>query len=206
MKEYSNKLLDFLCPVLHDYLPNNTMFEETFDLFEYLLALIYLDFANRYLFNWNDILGIDFDRFIEFLKNRYNIGNISREKIKKVDDSTISISNGENSLKLKLNNKKTALEIEGCRTDKLLADEENGKLNIYLDITWSPDGRFGWRFFGNRGKWEGSPIGEFVSNGLKQGSNWDLIKAGFFNGSIERFKKIVELHKKLSQNYNRSWI
>lgn len=64
----NNYLLDFLYPVLHDYLPNNTMFEEIFDLFEYLLALIYLDFTSRYLFSWNDILGIDCDRFIEFLK------------------------------------------------------------------------------------------------------------------------------------------
>lgn len=84
-----------------------------------------------------------------------------------------------------------------------MADEENGKLNIYLDITLSPDGRFGWRYFGYRGKWEGSPISEFVSNGLKQGSNWDFIKAGFFNGSIERFKKIVEIHKKMQEYQKR---
>ena len=199
----NNYLLDFLYPALHDYLPNNTMFEETFDLFEYLLALIYLDFANKYLFNWNDILGIDCDRFIEFLKNRYNIGDISREKIKKLNDSTIRVDNGENSIKLKLNTEKTTIEIKGGgRTDKLLADEENGKLNIYLDITWAPDGRFGWRYFGPRSKWEGSPISEFVSNGINQGSNWDLIKAGFFNGSIKRFKKIVKLHKKMQQYQN----
>jgi hypothetical protein len=48
----------------------------------------FLDIRSRYLFSWNDILGIDCDRFIEVLKNHYNIYNMNRYNIKKVDDST----------------------------------------------------------------------------------------------------------------------
>jgi len=41
--------------------------------------------------------------------------------------------------------------------------------------------------------------------GLEQGSEWGLLKAGFFNGSIERFKEVVEIHKKLLQNQANRW-
>lgn len=204
----NNYILDLLRPFLHDYSPDESKYEETFDLFEYLLSLTFLDFANKFLFSWNDILGNDCDRFIEFLKMRYNFGGVGKDKIKKIDDSTIIVSNGNKNLKLNLDTEKTCviIKIDDGRTDELLVNPENGKLNIYLDEKWSPNGRFGWRYFGHRERWELSPLYEFVYSGLNQGSNSELLKAGFFNGSTERFKKIVESHKKLQQNQTKGWI
>ena len=71
----------------------------------------------------------------------------------------------------------------------------------YLDIVserFAPNVRSGWCYTG--ANWDRSPLAEFVRKGLEQGSEWGLLKAGFFNGSIERFKEVVEIHKKLLQN------
>ncbi|NAS89256.1 hypothetical protein C4E24_05900 [ANME-1 cluster archaeon AG-394-G21] len=114
-------LFDLLRPVLRDYLPGDTRYEETFDTFEYLLALTYLDVVNE---------------------------------------------------------------------------------------SYAPEGRFGWRYTGRtmwssglvEDNWDRSLLAEFVRTGLEQGSEWGLLKAGFFNGSIERFKKVVESHKNLLQS------
>ena len=71
----------------------------------------------------------------------------------------------------------------------------------YLDIVserFAPNVRSGWCYTG--ANWDRSPLAEFVRKGLEQGSEWGLLKAGFFNGSIERFKEVVEIHKELLQN------
>ena len=84
----------------------------------------------------------------------------------------------------------------------------------YTDIVredWSPVGRFGWRykeFFvlpedANR---RSSPLADFVRVGLEQGADWGLLKAGFFSGSIERFKEVVEKHKEFVQRVVINWI
>jgi hypothetical protein len=110
-------LSGLLRPILGDYLPEDAGYEETFDTFEYLLALTYLDIVSE---------------------------------------------------------------------------------------SYAPKVRFGWRYTGDN--WNHSPLAEFVRTGLEQGSEWGLLKAGFFNGSIERFKKVVEIHKKLLQNQaNNMW-
>ena len=99
----SNYLFEFLRPVLYDYLPDDSRYEEVFDIFEYLLALTY-----------RDIMG-------------------------------------------------------ESRT---------------------PVGRFGWRYKRWPKDWKLSPIFEFIQTGLKQGPNWGLLKAGFFEGSPERFQEV----------------
>lgn len=48
----SDYLADQLRPALRDYLPDNRRYEETFDLFEYLMALIYLDLTGD---SWSPI-------------------------------------------------------------------------------------------------------------------------------------------------------
>jgi len=116
-----------LRPILRDYLPDDTRYEETFDTFEYLLALTYLDI---------------------------------------------------------------------------------------VDNSYAPEGRFVWRYTGRIARssglveeiWDSSPLAEFVRKGLEQGSEWGLLKAGFFNGSTERFKEVVEIHKKLLQDQTQGWI
>jgi hypothetical protein len=111
----SNYIFDLLRPVLREYQPSEKKYEETFDIFEYLLALTYCDI---------------------------------------------------------------------------------------VETKWAPVGRFGWR-----AKWPGTiGISEFVVNGRNLGEAWQLLRAGFFNGSAERFSQIVEAHKDLLQEQVRSWI
>ncbi len=204
----NNYLCEILRPVLHDYLPDSTIFEEIFDIFEYLLALTYLDFVDKFLFSWDEVPGDDSDRFIEFLRQRYSVIGVEKEKIKKIDKMTINISTEKNHIWLKLNDEKTnaTLTIDDGRTDEFLVSIENGEINLYLDEKWSPVGRFGWRYSRFERRWKHSPLAEFIRSGLDRGSDWELLKAGFFNGSIERFMKVVEIHKKLLQNQTKGWI
>jgi hypothetical protein len=112
-------LFELLHPVLCDYLPGDTRYEETFNIFEYLLSLTYL----------------------------YTVGG-----------------------------------------------------------SHSPSGRFEHRGTGYTGttmrsgvledNWGHSPLAEFVSMVVAQGSEGELLKENFFDGSIERFKEVVEIHKK----------
>jgi hypothetical protein len=106
----NNYLFDPLRPVLREYEPSDGKYEETFDIFEYLLALTYLDI---------------------------------------------------------------------------------------VETQWAPVGRFGWRV--RRPGFEATGLSRFVDNGLKLGDAWPLLRAGFFNGSVERFKEIVEAHRNLLQ-------
>jgi hypothetical protein len=112
-------LFELLHPVLRDYLPRDTSYEEAFNIFEYLLALTYLHIVGG---------------------------------------------------------------------------------------SYSPSGRFEHRGTGYTGttmrfgvledNWDRSPLADFVRTGIAQGSEWGLLKAGFFDGSIEQFEKIVGIHKK----------
>lgn len=49
---------------------------------------------------------------------------------------------------------------------------------------WGPIGRYGWKHKSLHGK---SPYSLLVDDATKRGQNWDLIKAGLFNSSIEEF-------------------
>ena len=86
---------------------------------------------------------------------------------------------------------------------------------IYLDIInegtsiefkRSTIGRFAWQ--------RGTPFNRerlpqsiegFVENGLNQGDKWSLLKVGFLNGSIERFKKCREAYENLLKKISESW-
>jgi len=86
---------------------------------------------------------------------------------------------------------------------------------IYLDIInestsiefkGSTIGRFAWQ--------RGTPFNRerlpqsiegFVENGLNQGDKWSLLKVGFLNGSIERFKKCREAYENLLKKISESW-
>ena len=109
-------LFDLLRPMLHDYLPEEQKYADMFDVFEYLLALTYMDL---------------------------------------VRDS------------------------------------------------WSPIGRFGWRY--QRYGWERFHLAEFVRNILEQGTNSEPLRAGFFNGSLQRFSELVQVHKEWIQKVTSAW-
>ncbi|MCD6374289.1 MAG: caspase family protein [Caldisericaceae bacterium] len=54
---------------------------------------------------------------------------------------------------------------------------------------WGPPGRFAYKHR-NRGGRDG-PFYEVISEAKSQGENWPPLKAGFFNGSYERFQEIT---------------
>jgi len=57
---------------------------------------------------------------------------------------------------------------------------------------WAPYGRFVWRYSDD---YKTSCIGDFVKEGESKGNNWEFLKAGFFNGSIEDFKRYNKKYK-----------
>lgn len=68
--------------------------------------------------------------------------------------------------------------------------------------TWSPPGRFAWRY---RDDWERAPCVQFVSAGLEHAEDWDLLKAGFFGGSPARARHVVNLHDRWLRQATSGW-
>lgn len=88
----------------------------------------------QYLFCWDEVPGTDGAKFIEFLKENYDVDWARTENIEKTDDGkVINVSSENNSFSLRLNNEKTKaiLTIDDERTDRLTAKIDNGRLNIY---------------------------------------------------------------------------
>jgi NAD-dependent SIR2 family protein deacetylase len=112
-------LSELLRPALYDYLPDDTIYEETFNIFEYLIALTYLDIVTE-----------------------------------------------SHSPHGRFENRVTGYTGTTMRCDGVVEDN-----------------------------WDRSPPAEFVA---AQGG--ELLKENFFDGSIERFKEVVEIHKKLLEN------
>lgn len=95
------------------------------------------EYAAMYVFSWDEIPGKDNGLLIKFLMQKFDIDWVKTAKIEKTnDDKTINVSTEKNSLSLKLNDEKTEviLEIDDGRTNKLVAENGIGKLNIYAAI------------------------------------------------------------------------
>lgn len=87
-----------------------------------------------YLFSWDEIPGNGNGRLIYFLHREHRLDLLRDTKIEKIDNNrTIRVTGGENTVLLKLSDEKTKvnLEIDDGRTAELIANMENGKLNIY---------------------------------------------------------------------------
>lgn len=87
-----------------------------------------------HIFSWGDIPGNDNRRLIEFLVQKFDIDWVKTANIEKTkDDKIVRLTEGNNSIHLKLNNEKpdVKLEINDGRTYKLIVKKENNKLNIY---------------------------------------------------------------------------
>ena len=81
----------------------------------------------------------------------------------------------------------------GKSYEQLFDDFEIYSALIFSDVTnrsWSPIGRFGWKH--ERGI-EGSPFDRMVEESKKDGENWLPLKAGLFQGSLEKFIKLSAL-------------
>lgn len=92
-----------------------------------------------YLFNWGEIPGEDSNRLIEFLKRNLGIDWVQPNNITK-DGTTISISDGVNSLSLELDEEimKVTLRIKNSTVDEFAAKKENGKLKVYKERNIHP--------------------------------------------------------------------
>jgi len=68
---------------------------------------------------------------------------------------------------------------------------------VYADIAdhaWGPPGRFAYK---HRERGKASPYHELLDEAKSRGENWAPLKAGFFNGSYERFQQIFDEYEKL---------
>jgi hypothetical protein len=62
---------------------------------------------------------------------------------------------------------------------------------------WGPAGRFGWK--SSRGNTP-NPFKYFCDEASRNKESWRPLKAGFFDGSYERFKKIEQYYSQRLQN------
>lgn len=89
-------------------------------------------YLEQYLFNWDDILE---EKTEVFKKNFIEIFDwewVNTAQFTKIDDMTINISDGRNSILLKLNQDQTKVNFEyGNIPYDLIAKKENNKVNIY---------------------------------------------------------------------------
>jgi hypothetical protein len=100
------------------------------------LVAVEEDIPDEYVFSWTKIPGTDDERLKRFLRERYHIDWVCTAGIVKSEDGKIiNISRNEAALSLLLNNDKSEviLKIGNIETDKFIAKEENGELNIYPD-------------------------------------------------------------------------
>jgi hypothetical protein len=54
---------------------------------------------------------------------------------------------------------------------------------------WGPLGRYAWKYTSRYG--ENNPFSKLKNEAFEQRDNWEIIKAGFFNSSFERFEKTI---------------
>jgi len=86
------------------------------------------------LFGWDDIPGEDIEKLASYLREDRNIGWVECENIhKSEDDQSLHISEGENLIKIMIDEKKEKgiLEINNARICDLKVKKENNKLKIY---------------------------------------------------------------------------
>ncbi len=60
---------------------------------------------------------------------------------------------------------------------------------------WGPIGRFGWKYSGRHS--EENPFDDLVREAELQKADWGPLRAGFFNGSSERFAEIANGYREL---------
>jgi len=99
-----------------------------------------MEFGNKALkyeygriFSWGDVPGNDSDKLQTFLEGKIYVGWAKNAKIRKTDDGkAIIVSNGTNSLSLRLNEEKTkvTLTFDNGKTHEFIVKTKNGELNI----------------------------------------------------------------------------
>lgn len=75
---------------------------------------------------------------------------------------------------------------------------------------WCPVGCYAYRYRERFGgltdeTWGRSPLMAFVREGQKLGSNWELLRAGFFNGSLGQLNAMVTKHREFTNQVVARW-
>ena len=142
-----------------------------------------LRIGEKYLFNWGDVPDNDNGRLVDFLKRGFGVDWISRKSVnieKTKKGNIINVSTPDNSLSLKMNDKKTEVFIEtnDDRKGRLVVKTEDGTMKIYDGtethyIGWSP-----------------TFVGGFISNALLKTKKFVLYSG---TCSPEKFRHTVGL-------------
>jgi hypothetical protein len=75
----------------------------------------------------------------------------------------------------------------------------------YFDLSnnsWTTLGCFSWRY---RDSGNNAFYLKFIEEGISYGDKWDLLKAGFFGGSVERLQLVKEAHTKFIMRILYEW-
>lgn len=99
--------------------------------------LLGLKFVEKCIFSWDEIPGKDDVKLIGFLKQNFDVDLLTTRKIaKRSDGKAIDISDGRNSISLKLNTDrmKVNLIINGNKIDEFKGKKDEGKLNIFHNV------------------------------------------------------------------------
>ncbi len=79
----------------------------------------------------------------------------------------------------------------------------------YIDLTGNiraPYGFFAWRYKDYEEDKRKSPLDEFIGQVIQQRSEAEILKVGFFKGSVEKFKEIVEKYKSRLKEVTKEWL
>lgn len=147
-----------------------------------------------HVFSWAKIPGTDDKRLKEFIGKKYHIDWVSTaEIVKSEDDKAISITKEDKTLSLTYNSEdhEVILKINNIETDKFIAKEENGELNIY------------------KGFIQNNKIDEEVNNSIKECAK--MSPEAFIHGMLPFLLRVIGFNAyrddraNISTFYDRIW-
>jgi hypothetical protein len=118
--------------IYHEWIP---VLVERFD--ELLPPFRVASRPSKYFFSWDNVLGKDEKRIVEYFRNDLSIDQVENVEIHKSDNGkTIHILNGDRSAKVIIDDRERAhIKINNKRFCSLNIKKENGKRNLYTRST-----------------------------------------------------------------------
>jgi hypothetical protein len=163
------------------------------------LATIMLEPRYRDSLNDNDTIAIE-------KLHVYSVFNENADKLVPRENAKREYTAANNYLSDVLRNVLRSYIPDEIKYEGTFDTFENLLSLVYRDLvggSWSPIGRFAWRYKGRYP--EKSPIFDFFNNGLKQKGEWSLLRAGFFDGSVDQFIKISKENNDWSYEISKNW-
>lgn len=93
--------------------------------------------AEKYLFSWNDALGVDNRRFLNFLRDDHKISFGARITMSK-DNKTIKVEEGKNTIRFDKHERNVTMKINDGRTYDYILKKENNNFNVYERLVTRP--------------------------------------------------------------------